>query len=95
MNKSEFVSFIASKMNCTKVDAEKSLDMFTSSVTDALGKGHSISLVGFGSFSVTKREARIGRNPQTGASMKIPAYKLPAFKAGKGLKDRCNKQQMG
>jgi DNA-binding protein HU-beta len=90
MNKSEFVSFIASMHNCTKVEAEKALDMITGSVTSALGKGESISLVGFGSFAVTKREARMGRNPQTGASMKIPAYKLPSFKAGKGLKDCCN-----
>jgi len=77
---------------CTKVEAEKTIDMFTSSVIDALGEGKEISLVGFGSFSVSKVEAREGRNPRTGDALKIAAYNRPKFKVGQKLKDAVNKK---
>ena len=91
MNKQEFIDHIASQHNCTKVDAEKTIDMFTSSVIDALGGGKEISLIGFGSFSVSKIAARSGRNPRTGEALKIAAYNQPKFKVGQKLKDACNK----
>lgn len=90
MNKGEFVSYIAEKNSCTKAEAERVIDMFTSSVVSALGKGKDVTLVGFGNFSVTKVAARAGRNPRTGEAIKIAAYKQPKFKAGQKLKDACN-----
>ena len=90
MNKGDFVSYIATKNSCTKAEAERVIDMFTSSVIGALGKGEEVSLVGFGNYSVTKVAARAGRNPRTGESIKIAAYKQPKFKAGQKLKDACN-----
>ena len=90
MNKGEFVSYIAEKNGCTKAEAERVIDMFTSSVISALGKGKDVTLVGFGNFSVTKVAARAGRNPRTGEAIKIAAYKQPKFKAGQKLKDACN-----
>jgi len=90
MNKAEFINHIASQSQCTKVDAEKVIDMFTSSVIDAMGQGKEISLVGFGNFSVSKIEARTGRNPRTGEELKIAAYNQPKFKAGQKLKDAVN-----
>jgi DNA-binding protein HU-beta len=80
------------KNTITKAEASKMLDMFTSSVTDALGAGKEISLIGFGNFLVSKVDARDGRNPQTGASIKIPAYNQPKFKVGKTMKDAVNKK---
>ncbi len=90
MNKAEFVTFIAENNNCSKADATRALDMITESVTKALGKGKEVSLVGFGLYYVQKRAAREGRNPKTGAKMHIAAYKQPAFRAGKKLKEACN-----
>lgn len=90
MNKGEFVAFIADKHNCTKAEAERVVDMFTSSVIGALGKGKDVSLVGFGSYSVSKVAARPGRNPRTGATIQIKAYNQPKFKVGQKLKDACN-----
>ena len=90
MNKQQFISYIAEKYECTKVEAEKTIDMFVSSVIDALGAGNEISLVGFGSFSVSKVAARKGRNPRTGAALKIAAYNQPKFKVGQKLKDAVN-----
>ncbi|PCJ29344.1 MAG: DNA-binding protein HU [Rickettsiales bacterium] len=90
MNKGEFVSFMAAKHGCTKADAEKSIDMFTSSVIGALGEGGEVSLVGFGNFSVSDVAARAGRNPRTGDPIQISAYKQPKFKVGQKLKDACN-----
>jgi nucleoid DNA-binding protein len=92
MNKQEFVKHIAEQHKCTQVDAEKAIDIFTSSVIDALGDGKEISLVGFGSFSVSKVEARSGRNPRTGDALKIAAYNQPKFKVGQKLKDAVNKK---
>lgn len=90
MNKAEFVSFIASQHTISKTEAERQLNNIVESITKAISKNESINLVGFGSFSVQKRNAREGRNPKTGAKMHIAAYKQPVFKAGKKLKDSCN-----
>ena len=87
MNKADLIDMVASETGSTKVDAAKALDAVVDAVTGALAKGDSVSLVGFGTFSVRHRAAREGRNPQTGAAMHIPASKVPGFKAGKGLKD--------
>ncbi|MBR5637783.1 MAG: HU family DNA-binding protein [Pseudobutyrivibrio sp.] len=81
---------MASKANISKKDAEASVKAFTEVVAEELKKGEKIQLVGFGPFEVSKRAARTGRNPQTGAEMKIPASKAPKFKAGKALKDSIN-----
>ncbi len=90
MNKGEFVSFIASNNNCTKAEAERSIDMFTSSVLEALSKGKGVSLVGFGSFTVSHVAARTGHNPKTGKPIKIAARNQAKFKAGQKMKDACN-----
>lgn len=90
MNKSELVAAIAEQTELSKKDAEKALASFVEVVTDELAKGGRIQLVGFGTFDVAERSAREGRNPQTGATMKIPASKAPRFKAGKALKDAVN-----
>lgn len=90
MNKSELVSAIAAKTELSKKDAEKALKAFIDVVTEELTEGGKIQLVGFGTYDVTERAARTGRNPQTGDEMKIPASKAPRFKAGKALKDAVN-----
>ena len=90
MNKGEFVSFVSAKYDCSKVDAEKAIDIFTNSVIDALGQGKEITLVGFGSFVVKNVPERSGRNPRTGAPLAIEAYNQPKFKVGQKLKDACN-----
>jgi DNA-binding protein HU-beta len=90
MNKSELVDSIAAKAGLTKADAGRALDAFVGSVTKALKKGDTVSLVGFGTFSVRHRAARTGRNPRTGQSIYINASNNPAFKAGKALKDAVN-----
>ena len=91
MNKQELISVIAENASLTKKDAEAALAAFTGAVEDALKKGDKVQLVGFGSFEVRERAARTGRNPQTGAEMKIAAAKVPTFKAGKALKELINK----
>ena len=91
MNKQEFIDHIANQHGCTKKEAEKAIDIFTSSVINALGEGKEISLVGFGNFGINKIAARKGRNPRTGLVLDIPAYNQPRFKVGKKLKDVCNK----
>lgn len=90
MNKAELVSAIADKTELKKVDAEKAVKAFVDVVTEELKKGEKIQLVGFGTFEVTERAARIGRNPQTKKEIKIPASKAAKFKAGKALKDAIN-----
>jgi len=90
MNKSDLVEAVASKANLTKADSARAVDALVDSVTDALSRGEKVSLVGFGVFSVRKRAARQGRNPKTGAPLKIAAGKTPGFKAGKALKDAVN-----
>ena len=88
MNKSDLVDAVASKADMSKAEAGRAVDAVLGSVGDALGNGDSVSLVGFGTFSVRHRAARMGRNPQTGAAMQISASKVPGFKAGKALKDK-------
>ncbi len=90
MNKSELIEQIASSADISKAKAGAALDAVVDSVTGALKKGDSVSLVGFGTFSVKDRAARTGRNPQTGATIQIKAAKVPGFKAGKALKDAVN-----
>ncbi len=90
MNKTELVAAMAEQAGLSKKDAEKALAAFTNVVADALKKDEKVQLVGFGTFEVSKRAAREGRNPQTGAVMKIAASKAPKFKAGKALKDMVN-----
>ena len=90
MNKGQFVSFISENESITKIEAEKIIDMFTKNVTKALGSNQEVQLIGFGNFSVTDIAARNGRNPQTGETIKIAAYRQPKFKVGQKLKDACN-----
>ena len=90
MNKQELISAMAEKANLSKKDAEAALKAFTDVVAEELKKGEKIQLVGFGTFEVSERAARDGRNPQTGKVMKIAASKAPKFKAGKALKDAVN-----
>lgn len=91
MNKTELVAAMAEQAGVSKKDAEKVLKAFTDVVADELKKGEKVQMVGFGTFEVSERAARDGRNPQTGAVMKIAASKAPKFKAGKALKDEINK----
>lgn len=90
MNKTELVAAIADRAELSKKDAEKALKAFTDVVAEELKKGGKVQLVGFGTFEVTERKAREGRNPQSGAVMKIEASKAPKFKSGKALKDLVN-----
>ena len=91
MNKTELVAAIADKAEISKKDSEKALKAFVDVVTEELKKGHKIQLVGFGTFEVSERAERTGRNPQSGKEMVIPASKAPKFKAGKAFKDATNK----
>ncbi len=91
MTKAELVTAIAEKTGLTKKDSEKALAAFVDSVTESLAKGESIQLVGFGTFEVRERAAREGRNPRTKETITIPATKVPAFKAGRALKDAVSK----
>ena len=90
MNRMELVAAIAEKSELSNKDAEKALKAFTDVVAEELKKGEKIQLVGFGTFEVSERAAREGRNPQTGETMTIAASKSPKFKAGKALKDALN-----
>lgn len=90
MNKSEFIDAVAAAAGLTKADAGKAIDGVVSTVTDALKKGDSITLVGFGTFETRHRKARVGRNPRTGEALQIAASNIPSFKAGKALKDAVN-----
>ncbi|MDR0218853.1 MAG: DNA-binding protein HU-beta [Enterobacteriaceae bacterium] len=90
MNKSQLIDKIAASANISKAAAGRVVDAFVSSVSDTLKSGDDVVLVGFGTFTVRERAARTGRNPQTGKAIKIAAAKVPAFRAGKGLKDAVN-----
>lgn len=90
MNKTELIAAIAEQAEISKKDAEKALKAFVDVVTEQLKEGEKVQLVGFGTFEVSERAAREGRNPQTGETMKIAASKAPKFKAGKALKDMIN-----
>lgn len=87
MNKTQLIDAIAEAAGLKKKDADAALNAFTDIVADALKKGDKIQLIGFGTFETRERAARTGRNPKTGATIKIEASKIPAFVAGKGLKD--------
>ncbi|MBQ7960037.1 MAG: HU family DNA-binding protein [Clostridia bacterium] len=91
MNKQELIAVMAENANLSKKDAEAALNAFVGAVEDALAKGDKVQLVGFDGFEVRERAARTGRNPQTGAEMKIDAAKVPAFKAGRAFKELINK----
>ena len=90
MNKTELIAAIAEQAEISKKDAEKALKAFVDVVTEQLKEGEKVQLVGFGTFEVSERAAREGRNPQTGKTRKIAACKAPKFKAGKALKDAVN-----
>lgn len=90
MNKQELVANVAEQANLTKKDAEKAVHAVFEAIKDALSKDDRVQLIGFGTFEVKERQARKGRNPQTGQEIKIPASKTPVFKAGKALKDSVN-----
>ena len=90
MNKSELIDAIADHAGLTKADAGRALDAATDSIASALQQGNTVSLVGFGTFTVRHRAARTGRNPRTGETIQIKASNNPAFKAGKALKDAVN-----
>jgi len=87
MTKEDMVAAIVKALDCTKKDGETALNTVIAEVTKSLKAGKDVVLTGFGTFMVSKRAARVGRNPQTGATLKIAAKKVPRFKAGKGLKD--------
>ncbi|MEH7217892.1 HU family DNA-binding protein [Bacillus toyonensis] len=87
MNKTELIKQVAQEANLTQKDATASVQAVLDQITQALAKGDSVQLIGFGTFEVRERSARIGRNPQTGEEMFIPGGKTPAFKAGKSLKE--------
>ncbi|MDA8396409.1 MAG: HU family DNA-binding protein [Actinomycetota bacterium] len=91
MNKAELVADVADRAGLTKKDAEKAVNAVVDTIEGALTKGEKVSLVGFGTFEVRTRAARSGRNPRTGATLRINASKVPAFKAGKALKDSIGK----
>ena len=90
MNKTELIDAVADEAEVSKAEAGRAVDAVISSITKALKKGDSVTLVGFGTLQVRKRPARTGRNPKTGDTIKIKASKNPAFKAGKALKDAVN-----
>lgn len=90
MNKAELVASVADAAGITKADAAKAVEAVVAVVEKALKKGDPVAIIGFGTFSVRRRAARTGRNPRTGAMLKIKASKVPAFKAGKALKDAIN-----
>ena len=90
MNKTELVAAMAEQTNLSKKDAEAALKAFIDVVSEELKKGEKVQLVGFGTFEVSERAAREGRNPQTGETMEIKASKTPKFKAGKALRDMMN-----
>ena len=90
MNKSDLIDAVASEADVSKAEAARVVDALIDSITRALKKGDTVTLVGFGTFQVRERAARSGRNPKTGETIKIGASKNPAFKAGKALKDAVN-----
>jgi len=90
VNKSELIDAVAAGADISKASAGRAIDSMVDAITESLRQGNPVALVGFGTFSVKDRAARQGRNPQTGATIQIPAARVPGFKAGKGLKDAVN-----
>ena len=93
MNKTELVAAMAAKSELSKKDAEAALKALAATIAEEIKKGEKVQLVGFGTFEVTQRAARTGKNPQTGKAIKIPASKAPKFKAGKALKETVNSKK--
>ena len=91
MNKTELISAVAESSDLSKKDAGKAVDAVFQTIMDSLGEGERVQIIGFGNFEVRDRAARKGRNPQTGEEIEIPASKVPAFKAGKALRDAVKK----
>lgn len=91
MNKTDLINAVSAETNMSKTDAEKAIKATIESIAGELANGGSITLVGFGTFSVMERKARVGKNPRTGESIKIPAKKVPKFKAGKSLAEMVSK----
>ncbi len=87
MTKEQMIEKMAEEAGITKAQATRAMKSMITNITKSLKKGNKVTFVGFGSFGITKRKARLGRNPQTGAEIRIPAAKVPKFKAGKALKD--------
>lgn len=90
MNKTELVAAIAEKTEMSKKDSERALSAILDTIAAALKAGDNVRLIGFGTFEVKERDARVGRNPSTGKEIRIPASRVPAFKAGKDLKETVN-----
>lgn len=90
MNKSQLIDAISEKADINKKEAQAALEAITQSIEEVLSQGEEVSLIGFGTFKVSERAARTGRNPKTGETMQIAASKSPSFKAGKALKEACN-----
>ncbi len=90
MNKAELIDAVSAKSGLTKADTDRAFKAFVETVSETMAKGESIVLVGFGTFLVRDRQARSGRNPRTGETISIESAKIPAFKAGKALKDAVN-----
>ncbi|MEX0900565.1 MAG: HU family DNA-binding protein [Gammaproteobacteria bacterium] len=90
MNKAELIDAVATSTDLSKADATRAVESTLSAISGALSRGDSVALVGFGTFTVKQRAARMGRNPKTGAEIHIPASKVPGFKAGKALKESVN-----
>ena len=90
MNKAELIDAVAEDSDLTKASAARALDSAIENITSALRSGNNVTLVGFGTFTVRRRDARIGRNPRTGEAIQIKASNVPGFKAGKALKDALN-----
>jgi len=88
VNKGELIDKVANERECTKAEAKRIIGCILKNVTDSLAKGDAVGLVGFGTFGIRKRAARMARNPQTGGKISVPAKSVPFFKAGKGLKER-------
>ncbi len=88
MNKAELIEEVAGETGLTKAASGKAIDAIVSAISDCLARGEKVTLVGFGTFGVRQRKARTGRNPQTGATLQIPAKKVPKFNPGKGLRER-------
>jgi DNA-binding protein HU-beta len=90
MNKAELIDAVAASAGLSKADATRAVEATLSTITGTLSRGDTVALVGFGTFAVKQRAARTGRNPKTGEEIRIPASKVPGFKAGKALKDSVN-----
>jgi len=91
LNKSDLISAVAEKADLTKKDAEKAVNAIFKSIEEALARNDKVQLVGFGTFEIKERAARVGRNPRTGEEIKIPATRVPSFKAGKALREAVSK----